>query len=82
MGDITLDDCEKLYERFTRYTETAEQHEFPLLLIVNLMPDATLAHLRTSGEVRNQKDARAMFRVVLKAIGEDCSAYEEASADG
>lgn len=77
MADITVNDCEKLYAQFTAYTETAEQHEFALLAMVNIMLDSTMARIRVCGEVRNQKDARAMFRVVLKVIGKDYSEYME-----
>lgn len=75
--EITVQDCEALYEKFMKYTETAEQHEFPLLAMVNMMLDRTMAQIRASGTVENQKDARAMFRVLLKMIGQDASAYEE-----
>lgn len=77
MADITVNDCEKLYAQFTAYTETAEQHEFALLAMVNIMLDATIAQIRACGEVTNQKDTRAMFRVVLRVIGEDYSKYME-----
>lgn len=75
--EITVKDCDELHAKFMKYTETAEQHEFPLLAMINFRLDDTLARLRASGVVKNQKEARAMFRVVLKAIGEDASAYEE-----
>lgn len=75
--EITVQDCDDLHAKFMKYTETAEQHEFPLLAMINFRLDDTLARLRASGVVKNQKEARAMFRVVLKAIGEDASAYEE-----
>lgn len=74
MPEITRQDCESLYEKFKKYTETAEQHEFALLAMVNIRLDVERAH---DWEM-SQKEARAMFRVVLKLIGEDFSAYEEA----
>ncbi len=74
---ITVQDCEELYRRFIEYTETAEQHEFPLLAAVNVKLDVTMQKLRQTGVVEDQKDIRAMFRVVLKTIGEDFSAYQE-----
>ena len=79
--EITVGDCENLYQRFMKYTETAEQHEFPLLAMINLKLDATMKRVRETGAVWSQKDARAMFRVVLRVIGGDASAYEEV-ADG
>lgn len=75
--EITVQDCEHLYKMFTEYTETAEQHEFVRLAMVNTMLDSTMAQLRASRVVNDQKEARAMFRVVLKVIGKDASDYEE-----
>lgn len=75
--EITVQDCEHLCDMFTEYTETAEQHEFARLAMVNVMLDKTMAQLRASGAVNDQKEARAMFRVVLKVIGKDASDYEE-----
>ncbi|MBR5862168.1 MAG: hypothetical protein IKZ08_02450 [Bacteroidales bacterium] len=74
---ITVQDCTDLYAQFMKYTETAEQHEFPRLAMVHMMLNRTIAHLNAVGTVENQKDARAMFRVVLKTIGKDASEYEE-----
>jgi hypothetical protein len=75
--EITLQDCEELYAKFKKYTETAEQHEFPVLVMIHMRLKKTLTKLRLVGEVEDQKDARAMFRVVLKTIGSDASEYEE-----
>lgn len=77
MKIITVQDCEELKQKFDKYCETAEQHEFPILAIINMKMDATMEHIRDAGEVTNQKDIRAMFRVVLRAIGEDPTEYEE-----
>lgn len=77
MKIITVQDCEELKQKFDKYCETAEQHEFPILAIINMKMDATMEHIRNAGEVTNQKDIRAMFRVVLRAIGEDPTEYEE-----
>ena len=73
MADITILDCEVLYERFTAYTETAEQHEFVKLAIVHRMLDITREH----NWGISQKEKRTMFRTVLTVIGEDCSMYKE-----
>ena len=75
--EITLQDCKELYARFREYTKTAEQHEFSLLFLVNIMLDTTMVKLREAGRVENQKEARSMFRSVLRVIGEDYSAYAE-----
>lgn len=77
MKIITVQDCEELKQKFDKYCETAEQHEFLILAIINMKMDATMEHIRDAGEVTNQKDIRAMFRVVLRAIGEDPTEYEE-----
>ena len=74
MKTITMADCRELYNRFIKYAETAEQYEFAKLAMINMMLDATMA--RWSDPV-NQKEARAMFRVVLGAIGEDITSYKE-----
>ena len=77
MAEITVQDCEALYDRFMKYTETAEQHEFLRLVI---------AHEMLNGSKRRnwnmpQKERRAMFRVVLKTIGEDYAQYREEEND-
>lgn len=77
MKIITVQDCEELKQKFDKYCETAEQHEFPILAIINMKIDATMEHIRDAGEVTDQKDIRAMFRVVLRAIREDPTEYEE-----
>lgn len=76
---ITVQDCDELYAKFKKYTETAEQHEFVILAMINKMLDMTMIHIHAFNEVTDQKEARAMFRVVLKAIGQDASEYAEDS---
>jgi len=80
MKEITVQDCEELKGKFDAHCDTAEQHEFPMLLMINLKMDATLERIRAAGAVEDQKDTRAMFRVVLKTIGEDAGEYEEEDA--
>lgn len=63
---ITIEDCRSLYNKFIEYTETAEQHEFPILLKLQLMMEASLKNWKY--EV-NQKEAAAMFRVIKKCTG-------------
>lgn len=75
--EITIKDCEELQEKFKRYCVTAEQHEFPMLIILNVKMDSTINHIKTVGRILNQKNVRAMFRAVLKFIGEDYSIYNE-----
>lgn len=63
---ITIQDCEKLYNKFKEYTETAEQHEFPILFKVDLMIQTSLEKWK---EEVPQEEAAAMFRVVKKLFG-------------
>ena len=77
MKVITVQDCENLKQKFDKYCETAEQYEFGKLAIINLPLDVTMARIRAAGEVTDQKNIRARFRVVLRAIGEDPTEYEE-----
>lgn len=79
MQEIRMADCKELYNRFTKYTETAEQHEFAKLAMINMMLDTTIARWN---DPINQKEARAMFRVVLEAIGEDITPYKEENYNG
>ena len=77
MKEITVQDCVQLREKFLKYCDTAEQHQFPMLAMINVKLDSTLDTIQSENKVTNQKEARAMFRVVLKIIGEDFSEYEE-----
>lgn len=80
MKVITVDDCIKLQKKFNKYAETAEQHEFVLLAMIQFKLDPSIEKIIKDNKVENQKEARAMFRVVLKAIGEDYSDYLEDEA--
>ena len=76
--EITVKDCDELYKQFKKYTETAEQHEFIVLAIVNRKLDKTMADIHEAGKVTiDQSEARAMFRTVLMAMGKDFSEYKE-----
>lgn len=77
--EITMEDCEALYAKFNAYAEKSEQHEWPLLAMINLPLDIQMEALREAGGVEKEdpKELRAMFRVVLKAIHEDYSDYLE-----
>ena len=75
---ITVQDCDELYAQFKKYTETAEQHEFIRLAMVNMMLDKIMADIHEAGKLTiDQREARAMFRTVLRVIGEDFSEYKE-----
>ena len=63
---ITLSDCQELYNKFIEYTETAEQHEFPILAQIQIMLEASLKKWQ---DPLNQSEAAAMFRVVKKVTG-------------
>lgn len=63
---ITLSDCQNLYHKFIEYTETAEQHEFPILAQIQIMMEASLKKWQ---DPLNQSEAAAMFRVIKKVTG-------------
>ena len=75
MKEITITDCEQLRTEFEKYLETAEQHEFVKLFVIDTKFSRTLAAYKQKGIVINQEDANAMFRVVLGAMGKDFSIY-------
>lgn len=77
MKEITIQDCFELKAKFDDYCRTAEQHQFPMLLMVNIKLNQTLERIKEFNQLPPQEVCRSMFRVVLKIIGEDCSAYEE-----
>lgn len=77
MKIITVEDCHELKNKFTNYCKNAEQHQFSQLAVINKTLNATITKIDRDGEVKNQKEARAMFRVILKIIGEDFSEYKE-----
>jgi hypothetical protein len=81
MKTITIEDCHKLEKKFRKYTKTAEQHEFPLLLMVDMKMTQTIMDYESAGEIVDQESANAMFRVVLKTIGEDYSEYAGGNTD-
>lgn len=65
---ITLADCQALYHRFQKYVETAEQHEFPPLMMLDMMFHRTVLQWK---DPINQSEAQAMFRVVQQYIGKE-----------
>lgn len=75
--EITIQDCLNLKQKFDDYCETAEQHEFAKLFLINTKMNATIERIQKVGRIEDQKDIRAMFRVVLKTIGEDISEYAD-----
>ena len=81
MDEITLQDVYDLKKQFDDYTETAEQHKFGLLAFIDFKLSKTINHYEEVGYVDDQKDAKAMFRVVLKTIGKDDSKYKKDKED-
>lgn len=78
MKEITVEDIFELKEKFDKYLITAEQHEIVTLAIIDLMLNKTIKSIQSNNnEIKDQKEARAMFRVILKTIGKDYSEYEE-----
>lgn len=66
MRDVTRDDCLKLQEKFEKYCETAEQHEFITLLVIQSKMEYTINNF----EKMKQSELRSMFAVVAPIIGE------------
>ena len=77
MKTITIEDCRNLKNKFERYCETAEQYEFISLTILQMKLDKTLATIEKDGMIKDQKEARAMFRTILLVIGENADDYKE-----
>ena len=77
MKIITIEDCRNLKNKFERYCETAEQYEFVLLVILQTKLDKTLETIEKDGEIKDQKEIRAMFRTILRIIGENVDDYAE-----
>ena len=77
MKNITIEDCHELERKFRDYTKIAEQHEFPMLLAMEMRLIVTIDTWEKAGEVTDQQNANAMFRVILRMIGEDCTEYLE-----
>ena len=77
MKTITIEDCRNLKNKFERYCETAEQYEFVLLVILQTKLDKTLETIEKDGEIKDQKEIRAMFRTILRIIGENGDDYAE-----
>ena len=80
MKVITREDCEHLKARFEAYTEIAEQHEFTRLMAVDAMLEKTWKDLDNQLK-NNQKDLRAMFRVILTLTGAPETAKEYNEGD-
>ena len=77
MKTITIEDCRNLKNKFERYCESAEQYEFVLLVILQTKLDKTLETIEKDGEIKDQKEIRAMFRTILRIIGENVDDYAE-----
>ena len=79
MKTITKEDIAELRKDFDKYTETAEQYEFLKLMIIDIKFKKTEEAIEngTCDVKENQKELRAMFRVILKTIGKDFSEYVE-----
>ena len=76
MKEITMQDVRKLRKEFDVYTQTAEQHMFPIIFAADMMMRATMRQYQEKG-ITDQKDARAMFRSVLRIMGRDFEDYKE-----
>lgn len=61
---ITLQDTIILYEEFKEFTQTASQHMFPMLALLDVKIERTIYHFNET----SQKELEAMFRVINKVI--------------
>lgn len=77
---ITREDCEHLKARFEAYTDIAGQHEFARLMAIDVMLKKTWKDLDNQLK-NNQKDLRAMFRVILTLTGAPETAKEYIEED-
>ena len=77
MKQITEKDINKLYQKFKRYLLNAEQYEYIVLFEIDKRFDITMERIEKESDFieTHQKDLNAMFRVVLKAMGENYSNY-------
>lgn len=71
--ELTEQDLNELIGKFKKYCETAEQHEFARLLMLEMM----ISQHPVNEVIKDQKEARAMYRTIAKTIGVNCSDYEE-----
>lgn len=70
--NITIEDVWKLEDEFISYAKQAEQHTFPILMMVHTKIHITAMEFdKTPIEELN-----AMFRTVYKLIGKDYSEFE------
>lgn len=71
--NITKDDAIALRQEFIKYTETAEQYEFPILAGIHRKLDNSIEIFDTMNDIQKN----AMFRVVYSIIGKDFSEYKK-----
>ena len=66
---ITLQDTILLYEEFKEFTQTAPQHMFPMLVLLDVKMERAIYHFNET----SQKELEAMFRVINKVIHHETS---------
>lgn len=76
MKEITINDCIELRNKFEKYCETAEQHESVMLIVIESSLKNTVDKMIECGKVDDQQYVKTIFRLTLKAIGEDYSDFE------
>ena len=80
MKTVTREDTIELRKNFDKQTETAEQHEFALLFIIDRMMTGTIQKCdenKSWSDPEMQYELRAMFRVVSDIIRLAASEYKE-----
>lgn len=73
MSKISKEDCLELQKEFSKYCETAEQNQFPLLMFLDMNIHQTINNF----EKISQVELRSMFRTIYRLIGKDYSKYED-----
>ena len=83
MKTITLEDVKDLRCKFDEFLETQEleQNMFPIILPIDLKFNNTLERYEKINGIDDQKEARAMFRLIITIMGKDNSEYQEAQND-
>lgn len=75
--EITMQDCLDLKSEFDAYFNIGEKNQISLIVLVYPLLVDTIESIKNKGRVENQKDIRAMFRVIKMIMGKDYSKYKE-----
>lgn len=66
-----LDTAKQLKKKLEKYAETAEQHEFVKLMMIDIELNKTINHLEEDPNYTlSENEFQSMIRVITKIIGE------------